>query len=248
MENKKRVAARSLAGLKRYRYIVLLVLFCVFYAVVNGDAGEHPAAVFFGKGNEKETVVVLDAGHGGVDPGKVGSAGSLEKEINLAVALELKSLLEADGIRVVMTRETDTGLYSENTENKKREDMEERVRVIAEAAPVLAVSIHQNSYPTAECKGAQVFYYKDSVTGKSLAETMQQAFLNVLADGNKRQAKANGDYYLLRKAPCTMVIAECGFLSNPAEETLLVTAEYQKKVAEALHQGILAYLEKMVLS
>lgn len=244
MEKKQATIAKEASWFKRYRHILFLLLFGVFYAVASSDAGEHLAAVVSEAVNPKETVIVIDAGHGGVDPGKVGTAGTLEKDINLAIAFELKTLLEESGIKVVMTRETDTGLYSENATNKKREDMEERVRVIRSADPALVVSIHQNSYPSADCKGAQVFYYKDSEKSKALAETIQQSFLTVLADGNTRQAKANGDYYLLRKAPCTIVIAECGFLSNPTEEALLATGEYQKKVADALYQGVLRYLEE----
>lgn len=244
MEKNQTTATKEVAWFKRYRNILFLLLLSVFYAVASSDAGERLAAVVSEAVHPKGTVIVIDAGHGGVDPGKVGTAGTLEKDINLAIAFELKALLEESGIKVVMTRETDTGLYSENSANKKREDMEERVRIIRSANPALAVSIHQNSFPSADCKGAQVFYYKDSEKSKALAETLQQSFLTVLADGNTRQAKANGDYYLLRKAPCTIVIAECGFLSNPAEEAMLATGEYQKKVAEALHQGVLTYLEK----
>lgn len=242
MREERKGIAGWLSQWRRYRHILFLLLICVVLLFAESEAGERLAAVF-SEGDKAETVIVIDAGHGGVDPGKVGTAETLEKDINLAVALKLKAMLEESGIKVVMTRETDTGLYSENAQNKKREDMEGRVRVITEAEPALTVSIHQNSFPSADCKGAQVFYYKDSEKSKALAETIQKAFPEVLQDGNKRQAKANGDYYLLRKAPCTIVIAECGFLSNSAEEALLATEEYQMKVAEALKVGILRYLE-----
>ncbi|MGN1084315.1 MAG: N-acetylmuramoyl-L-alanine amidase CwlD [Lachnospiraceae bacterium] len=221
----------------------MLLLLCSVLLFAKSKAGERLAAVFLEK-EEKETVVVIDAGHGGMDPGKVGTAGTLEKEINLAVALRLKALLEESGVRVVMTRTEDGGLYAEDSQNKKKEDMRERVRVITEAKPDLAISIHQNSYPSEACKGAQVFYYQSSEESKRLAEVLQKAFPEVLRDGNTRQAKANADYYLLRKTPCTIVIAECGFLSNPSEEALLVTEAYQNKIAEALHLGILRYLSK----
>ena len=187
-------------------------------------------------------MIVIDAGHGGADPGKVGVSGVLEKDINLAIAKKLQSRLEQDGVRVVMTRDTDAGLYSEGATNKKREDMEARVRLISEAKPELVVSIHQNSFPDASCKGAQMFYYKDSAESKMLAELLQKKFPEVLGDGNTRQAKANGDYYLLRKTPCSIVIAECGFLSSPEEEALLSSEEYQEKVADVLYQGIREYL------
>lgn len=206
------------------------------------EAGERFAAVFSDKEGKAAPVVVIDAGHGGADPGKVGQSGTLEKEINLSLALKLREYLERDGIQVVLTRETDDGLYSAGAQNKKREDMAARVRIISEVQPELAVSIHQNSYPTAECKGAQMFYYKGSEESRQLAELLQTTFLEVLQDGNKRQAKENAEYYLLRKTACPIVIAECGFLSNPSEEALLKTEEYQEKVAEALYLGIKQYI------
>ena len=206
------------------------------------EAGERFAAVFSDKEGKAAPVVVIDAGHGGADPGKVGQSGTLEKEINLSLALKLREYLERDGIQVVLTRETDDGLYSAGAQNKKREDMAARVRIISEVQPELVVSIHQNSYPTAECKGAQMFYYKGSEESRQLAELLQTTFLEVLQDGNKRQAKENAEYYLLRKTACPIVIAECGFLSNPSEEALLKTEEYQEKVAEALYLGIKQYI------
>lgn len=206
------------------------------------EAGERFAAVFSDKEGKAAPVVVIDAGHGGADPGKVGQSGTLEKEINLSLALKLREYLERDGIQVVLTRETDDGLYSAGAQNKKREDMAARVRIISEVQPEFVVSIHQNSYPTAECKGAQMFYYKGSEESRQLAELLQTTFLEVLQDGNKRQAKENAEYYLLRKTACPIVIAECGFLSNPSEEALLKTEEYQEKVAEALYLGIKQYI------
>ena len=199
-------------------------------------------AAFSEKDSGKGAVIVIDAGHGGVDPGKVGVSGILEKDINLAIAKKLQARLEQDGMQTVMTREEDTGLYREGASNKKREDMEARVRLIAEAKPELVVSIHQNSFPDASCTGAQMFYYKDSEESKKLAETLQKKFPELLSDGNTRQAKANSDYYLLRKTACPIVIAECGFLSSPKEEALLSAPEYQEKVADVLYQGIREYL------
>ena len=227
--------------LRKYRHIFLLAVLCAAVLFAKSKAGERLAAVFSEKESVEPAVIVIDAGHGGVDPGKVGQSGVLEKDVNLAIALKVKSRLEADGIQVVMTREDDNGLYSESARNRKREDLEARVRIISEAEPELVISIHQNSFSTGECKGAQVFYYGDSVESKALAESIQKKFPEILQDGNKRQAKANNEYYLLRKTACPIVIAECGFLSNAAEEALLVSGEYQEKVAEVLYQGIQQY-------
>lgn len=227
---------------KKYKHIWMLGILCAMVLFAKSKAGEHLVAAFSEKDNGKQAVIVIDAGHGGVDPGKVGVSGILEKDINLAIAKKLQERLEQDGMQTVMTREEDTGLYREGATNKKREDMEARVRLIAEAKPELVVSIHQNSFPDASCTGAQMFYYKDSEESKKLAETLQKKFPELLGDGNTRQAKANSDYFLLRKTACPIVIAECGFLSSPEEETLLSAPEYQEKVADVLYQGIREYL------
>ena len=228
--------------LRTYKHIWLLLAMCVVVLFAKSKAGERLASVFSGRTDNGGPVIVIDAGHGGVDPGKVGVSGVLEKDVNLAVAQKLQARLTADGFTVVMTRTEDVGLYSDTATNKKREDMAARVRLISDADPELTISIHQNSFPDASCKGAQVFYYKDSEESRMLAELLQKTFPEVLRDGNTRQAKANSDYYLLKRTECPIVIAECGFLSSPEEERLLSTAEYQEKVADALYEGIKQYL------
>lgn len=193
----------------------------------------------------KETpVVVVDAGHGGTDPGKVGVDGSLEKDINLAVAERLKTYLEQDDVKVIMTRETDTGLYSETDSRKKMADMKKRCEIIEESGANLVVSIHQNSYHEESVSGGQVFYYRDSSKGKALAEVLQDRFDYVLGDQNRRLPKANGNYYLLLHVKCPIVIVECGFLSNRKEAALLNSGEYQDKLAYTIHMGIMEYLNK----
>lgn len=194
----------------------------------------------------KETpVVVVDAGHGGTDPGKVGVDGSLEKDINLAVAERLKTYLEQDDVKVIMTRETDTGLYSETDSRKKMADMKKRCEIIEESGADLVVSIHQNSYHEESVSGGQVFYFRDSSKGKALAEILQERFDYVLGDRNRRLPKANGNYYLLLHVKCPIVIVECGFLSNRKEAALLNSGEYQDKLAYTIHMGIMEYLNKM---
>ena len=190
----------------------------------------------------KSVTIVIDAGHGGRDPGKIGVSGAVEKDINLAIAKKLKSRLEAQGFRIVMTREEDTGLYDESSSNKKQQDMQRRCSMIDEAEPVFTVSIHQNSYSSESVCGPQVFYYSQSAGGKSVAETIQSALNNGLAVERPRETKANDTYYLLKKTKAPTVIVECGFLSNREEEAKLVTEEYQERVAQAIGDGIGAYL------
>lgn len=189
-------------------------------------------------------VVVVDAGHGGADPGKVGVDGSLEKDINLAVAERLKTYLEQDDVKVIMTRETDMGLYSDTDSRKKMADMKKRCEIIGESGADLVVSIHQNSYHEESVSGGQVFYYRDSAKGKALAEILQGRFDYVLGEQNRRLPKANGNYYLLLHVKCPIVIVECGFLSNRKEAALLNSGEYQDKLAYTIHMGIMEYLSK----
>lgn len=191
---------------------------------------------------KKLPVVVVDAGHGGPDPGKVGVNGALEKEINLSIAERLKYLLEQNDVLVIMTREEDKDLASENASNRKNEDLRARIKHLQEVAPVLMVSIHQNSYPEPEVSGAQVFYYSSSQEGKYLGTRIQESLKRELKDGNHRVAKANKDYYMLKKADCPAVIVECGFLSNPNEAALLMQEEYQEKLAFSICLGILDYM------
>mgnify|MGYP001029756425 FL=1 len=196
-----------------------------------------------GEGNQP--VIVIDAGHGGNDPGKVGVDGQLEKEINLKIVRRLQTYLEMNGITVVLTRENDKGLYQAGDKNKKSADMKKRIEIINQVNPRLMVSIHQNSYHQPEISGAQVFYFGKSEEGKIFAQIMQKRFDYVLGEEkNTRQAKANGNYYLLTHSKPVSIIIEGGFLSNPQEAKKLETEEYQDKIAWTVAMGILQYMNR----
>ena len=182
--------------------------------------------------------------HGGFDPGKVTANGTEEKDINLEIAKKLESKLKENGITVLMTREDDSGLYDEDSSNKKAEDMKSRVDLINETKPVLAVSIHQNSYTDASVKGAQVFYYTHSDTSKKIAEDMQE-LLREVDTGNTRQAKADSTYYMLKKTEVPTVIIECGFLTNAVDAAKLQEEAYQQDMADIICEGIIASLSEL---
>lgn len=194
-----------------------------------------------GKLKIEEVTVVVDCGHGGDDPGKVGVNGVPEKEINLKIGKLVQKKLVSRGIKVEMTREEDEMFAGEESQNKKIEDMKARVAFINETAPALTVSIHQNSYRDRDVRGAQVFYYSHSEEGKEAADIMQGALLALDAE-NKREEKANDSYYLLKRTEVPTIIVECGFLSNPQEAELLTGADYQEKVADAITEGVKMYL------
>ncbi len=226
--------------LRQKAEFILAVLFLAGLIAASRNITRYVASAQVGKSSE---LVVLDAGHGDTDPGKVGVNEAKEKDINLAIAKKVEGLLKEKGIQVVMTREDDTSLAEEGASNKKIEDMKARVALINKESPRLAVSIHQNSYHEENVSGAQVFYYSHSEEGKAAADVMQKAMLACNAE-NTRQAKANDTYYLLKRTEVPTIIVECGFLSNWKEAELLITEEYQDKIAGAICQGILDYLGK----
>ena len=226
--------------LRQKAEFILAVLFLAGLIAASRNITRYVASAQVGKSSE---LVVLDAGHGDTDPGKVGVNEAKEKDINLAIAKKVEGLLKEKGIQVVMTREDDTSLAEEGASNKKIEDMKARVALINKESPRLAVSIHQNSYPDAGIHGAQVFYYRHSAESEQAAKTMQEA-LRAADIGNTRQAKANDTYYLLKRTEVPIIIVECGFLSNPEEAKKLTTPEYQDDVAKAIVNGIVTCMEK----
>ena len=193
--------------------------------------------------NVRRNLVVLDPGHGGKDPGKVGADEELEKDINLAISQKVREKLEEDGMEVVMTREEDVMLSDGDADNKKLEDLNRRIGIINEQQPAIAVSIHQNSYSDPAVRGAQVFYFTHSDKGKQAAEALQKELLEFDQE-NTRDIKANDTYYLLKKTEVPTVIVECGFLSCPGEAELLTDEAYQEELAGAIAKGIESWVVK----
>ncbi len=223
---------------KKVELIVMVLLLAALLA-----AGRHlETFVSADKAEADKEVIVVDCGHGENDPGKIGVNGALEKDINLTVGKLVKERLKKAGYEVAMTRTEDKMLAPEDSTNRKAQDMKARVAFINEAKPVIAVSVHQNSYHEPDVSGAQVFYYSHSTEGEEAAKIMQEAFLSVDPE-NTRQAKANDSYYILKRTEVPTIIVECGFLSNPEEAELLTDEEYQKKIADAITAGVEKYLE-----
>ena len=187
--------------------------------------------------------IVLDAGHGGMDPGKVGINNVLEKDINLSIVLKLKELLEKEGFSVHLTRDSDQLLAAPNSTSQKKDDMIARIQMVEDINPFFTISIHQNSFPDPSVNGPQVFYYKDSVESATMAQVIQDILNSQLEPAKKRAPQANSNYYLLTRTPTPTVIVECGFLSNPTEADLLAQEDYQNRVAHAIYLGIVSYYE-----
>lgn len=179
--------------------------------------------------------VIIDAGHGGGDPGAIGVTGVLEKNVNLSIALKLQQFIEQNGGLVLMTR-IDDNMLAEN----KREDMKIRKKLREENSGDIFISIHLNSFPQESCNGAQTFYANNDES-KMLAEKIQKNMVKYLDEDNARIAKKLTDVYLLKNVNIPSVIVECGFVSNSKEERLLADDEYQSKIAFAVYLGICEY-------
>lgn len=225
--------------IKKLEFVMAVVMLSIIYicsVVTNGEV----IGVY--NQTKDKVVVMIDAGHGGNDPGKVSLNNDFEKDINLEIALKLRDILVSQDIIVVMTRETDTGLYEEGAKNKKTSDMKNRVELIEEKQVDIMISIHANSYVDENVCGAQVFYYKSSADGENLAKHIQKNISKVSSLNNKREAKSNGDYYLLKKSNVPAVIVECGFLSNVVELAMLKDENYQRQIAWSIHLGLMEYI------
>ena len=192
---------------------------------------------------DEKITVVIDPGHGGRDGGAVGEDGTLEKELNLAVALKLKSILESANIHVIMTRETDIELASPDSPHKKADDLKARLQLAQNQKNALFVSIHMNKFPVEKYRGLQVYYSENHAESLTLAQTIQNAAQNALQNTAERKVKPAGDsIYLMSHLEIPAVLVECGFLSNTEERELLKNDRYQKKLALCISAAILEYI------
>jgi len=180
-------------------------------------------------------IILIDAGHGGWDPGKV-SGKTEEKIINLEISKKLQAYLEQADATVFMTRVDDTDLA-----HTKKSDMYSRKITADTSSADIFVSIHQNSFPDSSVQGAQVFYFNQSDNSKRLAECIQNEIKSFVINKNKYEAKENSSYYVLKQTKMPAVIVECGFLTNPNEKSNLQDSDYQDRIAWAIYMGIVDY-------
>ncbi len=223
-----------------YRHRVVLGLVCLVLVVFVTFG-----FCFFALSRAAATIrltIVIDAGHGGVDGGVVGiSTGTKESDINLSLSRLLQGEFEDAGFLVVQTRPTEAGLYGAATAGYKKRDMQRRAEIIRSSNPVAVVSVHQNFFSQTSRRGAQVFFCESSEHSKTLAALVQTS-LNSMPECVKKTAALAGDYYILNTSEAPAIIVECGFLSNPDDEALLLSASYQKKISRAIAEGVLSFL------
>lgn len=189
--------------------------------------------------NKTKNIILIDPGHGGIDGGAKSKNGTIEKDINLEIAVKLKENLENNGYEVYMTRDSDIQL-----DKKKASDLNERCKMKKDTKCDIFISIHQNMFPQSNCFGAQV-WYSDNENSSLLAENIQNSLKEMIQDNNKRIAKAAKDQYrILRdKYEGACVLVECGFLSNYDEEQRLKNSDHQNKIVEGITKGINQYFE-----
>lgn len=225
--------------------IILLVsvtaIACNMEKVVKEPTKEKGEVVTTKKINGK--TVVIDPGHGGDDPGKIGVNKEKEKDVNSAISKKLFQVLNEQGYKVVLTRSEDVVL-GDGDKFSKISDLNKRCEIINNAYEennkCIMVSIHQNSFTQTSVHGAQSFYFQRSEQSKLLGETLQK-ILNEKVNEKEKKAKPNDSYYILINSKCPGIIVECGFLSNSDEATKLTNETYQKELAEILSEGISTY-------
>lgn len=211
--------------------VLLVATFCATYFSIKANATPKPLHA-----------IVIDAGHGGVDGGAVGTrTGVDESHLNLDYAMTLKKLCEDFGIGVTMTRSDMNGLYSATAPNKKRSEMEKRKKIIEKSSAELLVSIHMNSFSLPSARGAQVFYALGNEQGKSLGDSVQAELAKTIP--STRPKSTVGDYFVLNCTKRPGILVECGFLSNPEEEALLVTEEHRRNLCYSILAGILKFYD-----
>lgn len=194
----------------------------------------------------EKPVIVLDAGHGGLDSGAVGATGVLEKDVNLSVVLALRDMLELSGFEVVLTRDEDISIYDPGVtgiRNQKLNDMDNRLKIIQSYPESIFLCVHQNNFTDPQYFGGQMFYNNNNPKNRTLAQIMQNKFAE-LQPGNDREIKLSGEeLFLLKSNKNPSLMIECGFLSNPDEEALLSTWEYRQKVAFTIYGGVMEFLD-----
>ncbi|MBD5584958.1 MAG: N-acetylmuramoyl-L-alanine amidase [Clostridia bacterium] len=214
--------------------VALIICAGATFGILCGTVSTEATAV-------SEKVIVIDAGHGGIDAGVRGTETSTkESDINLAIAKKLKGYFSGAGFKTVMTRSNNGGLYGLSTSGFKMRDMKKRKEIIEESHADMVISVHQNFCPIPSRRGGTVFFDKDSECGKALADSIQSS-LNAMEECVKKSSALVGDYYMLKCTANPSVIVECGFLSNTEDERLLISAEYQDKIAYAIFKGAVAY-------
>ena len=240
------ILIRTFRVRKRHVAALVALVFIAFYQARLYEARAACQVVEAMAWSVASRVIVVDPGHGGYDPGMVGKDGVLEKDITLAVGRSLADCLGQAGAMVLLTRETDTDLSDPATAGpaaKKREDLARRVNLANKNQADLYLSVHVNSYPSPDCRGAQTFFQPGSAGSKMAAGYIQSELARLLKNTSRKPVEV--DYFITRNAAMPAVIVEIGFMTNEAEAKLLQDPDYQGKVAWAIYAGVVKCFAQM---
>lgn len=186
-------------------------------------------------------VILIDAGHGSPDGGAVGANGTIEKDINLAIAQKTGEILENRGLKILYTRNGDNGIYDDDSgsiREKKLSDMRKRRKIMEDSKADLFLSIHMNSFGNSKANGLHIFYSSEHEYIKPLAEDIQSSIAKITNAETHTVKTVSEDLFLMKKPPLPCILAECGFLSNPEEERRLNDEEYQSRIAWAISEAV----------
>jgi len=229
-------------------FAVLLLTAAILFFILQGKNAVE-VVNFHAEMFEKKGTVIVDAGHGGEDGGAVGINGVNEKDINLAIALELQRLLEQNQFEVIMIRDADYSVGDNSlgsVAERKRSDTLNRAETILSGGECIVLSIHQNHFSQSKYYGAQVFYSPNRDESTILAECIRSSIVSKTQPENTRELKeAGSNIYLMSHANVPSVLVECGFLSNPEETEKLCDPQYQQEMAAAIYDGLIQYLQEM---
>ncbi len=216
--------------------------------LLSGRDSDNSVMVSKTYNDSDKPIIILDAGHGGMDGGCVSINGDSEKGINLNILLALRDMLRVSGYDVEVTRDTDKSIHDKGIEgiaNQKSSDMDNRLALFNKYENAVCISIHQNQFTDPKYSGAQMFYSGSNNENERLAGIMQNKFAELLQPENKREIKLCGkELFLCYFSENPTVMVECGFLSNPDEAALLMTEEYQHKVAFTIYSGLNEFLKE----
>ena len=226
-------------------FVPFYLLVAIIFLGISTGGSRAVTAINQQRPVEREHAIVIDAGHGGIDGGATSCTGVLESQINLEIALRLEDFLHFLGYKTVMIRRVDESIYTQGNTiaAQKISDLNERVRIVNDTEDAILVSIHQNTFSNSRYKGAQVFYAPTEGSQK-LAQQLQADFVSCLNPGSNRKAKKADNIYLLQNIKCPGVLIECGFLTNPQEEAMLRSKDYQLKLCTVIASACSRYLEE----
>ena len=228
-------------AIRRVRLGLILLAALGLVAVLRPYCTQETAPVFT---RMPDQVLILDPGHGGEDGGAVSVSGQKESDLNLAIALRLDRLMGFYGVQTLLTREDDRSIHDPSAgtiREKKVSDIHNRVALVNGVENGTLISIHQNSFPSHQYHGTQVFYAEE-IRSRPLAQGVQDLVRQHLDPSNTREAHRIPDtVYLMNHISCRAILVECGFLTNPEEDLLLQDGTYQQKLAMVLGAGYLQY-------